>query len=135
MPDRLDRLTRSRNMAAVRSRDSKPELLVRSIIHRLGYRFRLHRPDLPGKPDIVLPRLRALVFVHGCFWHMHHCPRGLSMPSTNSQFWKSKRESTAARDQRQLRDLRKSWRVLVVWECETKNHSRLERRICKFLES
>lgn len=112
---------RSFNMSRIGSRDTKPELIVRSIVHRMGFRFRLHRRDLPGKPDLVLPSRRKIIFVHGCFWHSHSCPYGRVTPATNSEFWKTKRSANTNRDRRNLRKLRADgWHVLVVWECWTK---------------
>jgi DNA mismatch endonuclease, patch repair protein len=124
---------RSRNMSAVRSKNSKPELTVRSLLHTLGYRFRIHHRDLVGKPDIVLRRFGAVIFVHGCFWHMHRCKFGASTPTTNSAFWVSKRMANKERDKRQLKELRRNWSVLVVWECETKNLLSLEQKLTRFL--
>src|SRR5438067_7398142 len=113
---------RSRNMAAIRGRDTKPEMIVRRIVHRLGYRFRLHRRDLPGRPDVVLPRHRSVIFVHGCFWHQHSCRYGRVVPATRAEFWKTKRDENMARDIRNIKALRKmGWRVLVVWECWTRD--------------
>ena len=94
---------RSRNMAAIRGKDTKPELRVRSALHALGYRFRLHRKDLPGTPDIVLPGLRTVIFVHGCFWHSHECNEGRKAPSTRAEFWAVKRRGTVERDARKAR--------------------------------
>ncbi|MEJ7593577.1 MAG: DNA mismatch endonuclease Vsr [Planctomycetaceae bacterium] len=117
---------RSFNMSRIGSRNTKPELIVRSIVHRMGFRFRLHRIDLPGKPDIVLPSRRRIIFVHGCFWHSHRCRYGRVTPATNSEFWKAKRMGNAVRDRRNIRRLRADgWKVLVVWECWTKNIERI----------
>jgi DNA mismatch endonuclease (patch repair protein) len=125
---------RSRIMAAVPQRDSKPELIVRRLIHGMGYRYRLHVRDLPGSPDIVLPRLRKIIFVHGCFWHRHRCKRATT-PATRRRFWLTKFEQNKARDQRNLRDLRKGgWRALVVWECWTLRPEWLTKRLLAFLE-
>ncbi len=113
---------RSFNMSRIRSRDTKPELIVRSLVHQLGFRFRLHRKDLPGKPDLVLPAHRKIIFVHGCFWHMHRCRYGKVVPKTNAEFWQTKRRGNVLRDRANQRMLRKlDWEVLVVWECWTKN--------------
>ncbi len=113
---------RSFNMSRIGSRDTKPELIVRSIVHQMGFRFRLHRRDLPGKPDIVLPSRRKIIFVHGCFWHTHRCRYGKVTPATNAEFWKTKRAANSDRDRRNIRRLRvDGWQVLVVWECWTKN--------------
>ncbi len=120
-------------MAGVRSRDTKPELLVRSLLHRLGYRFRLHRSDLPGKPDIVLPKYKTVLFVHGCFWHQHRgCPAS-ARPASNVEYWNKKLDSNVKRDvvsKAKLEDL--GCRVLTVWECETKTPAALEARLRKF---
>ena len=116
-------------MAAVRGRDTAPELLVRSRLHRMGLRFRLHDTNLPGSPDIVLRRHNTVVLVHGCFWHGHDCPRGRA-PSTRQEFWLPKLTRNRERDQRQIDSLRAlGWRVLVVWECETKEKTSLDRRL------
>ena len=112
---------RSRNMAAIRSTNTRPERIVRSALHALGFRFRLHRKDLPGRPDIVLPRHRTVVFVHGCFWHCHRCKYGSVAPATRAAFWAAKRAGNVARDRRNAAALRKlAWRVLVLWECEVR---------------
>jgi DNA mismatch endonuclease (patch repair protein) len=106
-------------MAAIHGKDTTPERLVRSILHRLGFRFALHRPDLPGKPDIVMPARGAVVLVHGCYWHMHRCKRGRSTPTTNAAFWQAKRIRNRQRDREVIASLRRAgWRVVVVWECE-----------------
>lgn len=109
---------RSFNMSRIRGRDTKPEMIVRSLVHQMGFRFRLHRRDLPGCPDLVLPRHRKVIFVHGCFWHLHRCRYGRVTPRTNAEFWQQKRAGNAARDQRNIRRLRRDgWKVLVIWEC------------------
>lgn len=106
-------------MAAIGSKDTKPELLVRSWIHRHGLRFRLHRRDLPGKPDLAFPRYRTVLFVHGCFWHRHPNCCYAAAPATNRAFWRKKFSQNVARDRRNVRDLRRiGWRVLTIWECE-----------------
>ena len=113
---------RSRNMAAIRGRNTKPEMRVRSLLHHLGYRFRLHRKDLPGKPDIVLPKYRMVIFVHGCFWHCHDCRWGKVVPKTRAGFWALKRKDTTERDARNVEALRGAgWNVLSIWECETRS--------------
>ena len=107
---------------------------VRRMIHGMGFRYRLHAVGLPGKPDLVLPRLRKVVFVHGCFWHMHRCLFGRVKPTTNADFWKQKREGNRQRDATVRRALRKEgWRVLTVWECEIRNVGKLKRRLRVFL--
>jgi len=134
MTDVLTPQQRSFNMSRIKSRDTKPEKIVRSIVHRLGYRYRLHKSDLPGKPDIVLVRHRKIIDVHGCFFHMHKCKYGSVVPATNAKFWRTKRLSNVARDRRNLRALgREGWKVLIVWECETRNLPVLSKRIQKFL--
>lgn len=120
MRDRLTKARRSWNMSRIRGKDTTPERVVRSALHRLGYRFRLHSRKLPGRPDIVLPRHRLAVFVHGCFWHRHRGCRNCTTPTNNRRFWVAKLEGNAARDRMHMRTLRKlGWRVVVVWECET----------------
>jgi DNA mismatch endonuclease (patch repair protein) len=127
---------RSFNMSQIRSGNTKPEVLVRSVIHRLGYRFRLHVKDLPGKPDIVLPSRRKIIFVHGCFWHRHACRYGRVTPKTNAEFWESKRSGNVRRDRQVRRQLeRDGWDVTVVWECWTKQiDEMLLPRLIAFLE-
>src|SRR6266446_6322019 len=127
---------RSFNMSRIRNRDTRPEIIVRSMVHRLGYRYRLHKKDHPGKPDIVLVRHRKIIDVHGCFFHMHKCPYGSVVPVTNAKFWKTKRLSNVERDRRNLRALRREgWRVLIVWECETRKPAFLRQTLKKFLAS
>jgi DNA mismatch endonuclease (patch repair protein) len=136
--DHLTPAERSQLMSRVRSKDTAPERLVRSLIHRLGYRYRLHVRDLPGRPDLVFPRFRAVVLVHGCFWHQHHCPAGDRIPKSRVAYWRDKLEGNVRRDARQRRELKRlGWRVLVIWECESRRHSpeRLARRIIRFLEA
>lgn len=121
-------------MAAVRSGDTRPEMVVRRLVHRLGYRFRLHRRDLPGTPDIVLPRLRKVINVHGCFWHRHGCRHGRVAPVRNAGYWEAKRLRNAARDRRTLRQLRRAgWKVLMVWECQLRDPGKLAARVGRFL--
>ncbi|MBX3393783.1 MAG: DNA mismatch endonuclease Vsr [Phycisphaerae bacterium] len=135
MPDTLTPAQRRTCMAAIRGKDTKPELIVRSVAHRLGFRFRLHSTDLPGKPDLVFPSRRAVVFVHGCYWHMHACKRGRSTPATNAEFWREKRNTNRERDRRTLAVLhRAGWRVLVVWECQLRDLDKLASRLRAFLE-
>ncbi len=136
MTDVLSPEQRRRCMAAIQCKDTKPELVVRSIAHRLGYRFRLHAADLPGRPDLVFRSRRAVILVHGCFWHSHACPRGRVTPRTNAAFWRKKREGNRTRDRRTLAALRRSgWRVLVVWECQTRDLDRLMSRLHSFLSA
>lgn len=117
-------------MSRIRGRDTKPELAVRSILHRLGYRFRLHRNDLPGRPDLVLPRFGMVIFVHGCFWHRHAGCKFAYTPKSRLHFWLSKFEENIARDRRSVLQLRKlGWKALVVWECELRDPDRLAKRL------
>ena len=135
MADRITPEHRSWNMSRIRGRDTVPELMVRSIVHRLGFRFSLRRTDLPGKPDIVLPRFRTVIFVHGCFWHRHGSCRNSVLPKTRRGFWLSKLDSNVARDRRNAAALRTlGWHVLVVWECELKNNAKLRRKIIRALK-
>ena len=134
MTDIVDSLTRSEMMSRIRGRDTRPEKIVRRIAHGLGFRFRLHRRDLPGCPDLVFPRHRAVIMVHGCFWHRHPGCKYASSPKTRVRFWEEKLEANVVRDRRNeiaLRDL--GWRVMVLWECETKDHEAVQERIAGFL--
>ncbi|MGP8252600.1 MAG: very short patch repair endonuclease [Terracidiphilus sp.] len=118
----------------VRSKNTGPELKVRSLLHLLGFRFRLHRADLPGKPDIVLPKHQTVLFVHGCFFHGHSCPRAQREPKTNSDYWRRKRQRNSERDAASLSALKEAgWRPIVVWECELNNMPSLTRRLRKEL--
>ena len=120
-------------MAAVPQANTKPELIVRRMVHALGYRFRLHRRDLPGRPDIVLPRLKKVIFVHGCFWHRHGCRR-TTTPESNMEFWQTKFADNKKRDRRVIRELRwLGWVALVVWECQTQRPTWLIGRLERFL--
>jgi len=128
--DRLSRERRSWNMSRIRGRDTGPELLVRSALHRAGYRFRLHRKDLPGRPDVVLPKYRTIVFVHGCFWHRHAGCRLAYTPKSRAAFWNAKFEANVERDRRNARELhRLGWKVVTVWECEADRPERWLRRM------
>lgn len=132
--DKISKKRRSANMRAVKNRDTGPERIVRQIVHRMGYRFRLHRSDLPGKPDLAFPGRCAVIFVNGCFWHRHHCKRGRGKPKTNAAFWAAKLTRNARRDAMQVSLLRKTgWRTLVIWECELKNERRAASRLRRFL--
>jgi len=123
-------------MSRIKSRDTAPEIAVRSVLHRLGYRFGLHNRTLPGRPDIVLRRHHAVVFVHGCFWHRHRNCRFAYTPKSNVQFWTAKFAGNVARDQVAIRQLRRDgWRVLVVWECNIQHPSRLKRDIQRFFQA
>lgn len=125
MADKITPQRRSYNMSRIRSKDTKPEVLVRQWLHKQGLRFRLHRNDLPGKPDIVLPRYRAVVLVHGCFWHAHEGQPCFKMPSSRTEWWQHKLGYNKARDWQHQRELDLlGWRVLIIWECELKPNRR-----------
>jgi len=128
--------TRSNTMRAVKSRDTKPEMIVRRMVHAMGKRYRLHRDDLPGKPDLTFPRLRKIIFVHGCFWHGHDCKRGARQPKDNAGYWSKKISRNKDRDVRTMEALKSlDWDVLIVWECETRNHSIVKEKLNSFLKS
>jgi DNA mismatch endonuclease (patch repair protein) len=133
--DMYSKERRSEIMSRIRDRDTKPEVRVRRALHGLGFRFRLHRKDLPGRPDVVLPKWKTAVFVHGCFWHgCAKCDRGTRVPKTNTEFWLAKVAENRGRDRRVRRLLRAAgWRVLVVWACETENAGRLTDRLAAAL--
>jgi len=119
MADTFDPATRSDIMRKVLSKNTSPELAVRRALHAAGFRYRLHRKDLPGKPDLVLPRYKLVVQVHGCFWHGHPCKRGARMPATNREYWERKIGRNVSRDQAAREELeRQGWRLRVLWECE-----------------
>jgi DNA mismatch endonuclease (patch repair protein) len=131
--DRINSDQRSALMSRVKTRDTKPELIVRSLLHRLGYRFRLHRKDLPGNPDLVFPIRKKVIFIHGCFWHGHDCPRG-KRPSTNTEFWDLKLTKNKARDENALQMLNLlGWKALVIWECNVNATGELVKLLTKFL--
>jgi DNA mismatch endonuclease, patch repair protein len=124
---------RSALMARIRSKNTKPELLVRSIVHRMGYRFRLHYSGLPGKPDLAFPSTRKAIFVHGCFWHSHGCRTG-QPPKSRLEFWGPKLNANKARDRRDQEDLAtQGWRVLVVWQCEVRDRDVVATKLGQFL--
>lgn len=126
MPDNIDPSRRSANMARIRGRNTTPELRVRSALHRLGYRFRIHVSSLPGTPDVVLPKYSTVVLVHGCFWHRHEGCRFSYTPKSHSEFWQAKFKANIQRDRRVIEQLELlGWRVVVIWECETKDPERL----------
>lgn len=134
MVDRISPAQRSKNMQAIRSKDTVPERVVRSLVHSAGYRFRLHRNDLPGRPDMVLPRHKAIIFVHGCYWHGHGCPRGGRGPKSNQGYWGPKLERTRIRDAANRRALEAAgWRVHTVWECQLLAPDRVLAAIVEFL--
>ncbi|MGN6186900.1 MAG: very short patch repair endonuclease [Thermoanaerobaculia bacterium] len=121
-------------MQRIRSKDTKPELRVRRLVHGLGYRYRLHGRDLPGKPDLVFRARRKVIFVHGCYWHMHTCAWGRVTPATNAEFWRNKRLANVARDRRARSSLRAlDWQLLVIWECEVRDENKVRARVQEFL--
>lgn len=129
---------RSEIMRAVRSTDTKPEMIVRRLVHRLGFRYRLHVHRLPGVPDLVFPSRRKVIFVHGCYWHRHSCREGRSMPASRAAYWRSKFARNQIRDRHSQRALRQSgWRVMVIWECQLqpKKMPTLVARLKRFLDS
>lgn len=128
-------MDRGENMRAIRGKDTKPEMKVRRLVHRLGYRFRLHKADLPGKPDLAFPARRKVVFVHGCFWHSHACKSGL-IPNSNRGFWLPKLRQNKTRDASNIDSLiQQGWSVLVIWECELKDARALCIKVKRFLGS
>lgn len=135
MVDNLSPEERSRLMSRVRCKDTKPEMVVRRLAHRLGYRFRLHRKDLPGSPDLVFPGRKKIVFVHGCYWHRHDCKKA-STPKTNVEFWQKKFDDNVMRDNKNLNDLVElGWEAMVVWQCEAEKPELLAERLANFLEA
>tara|TARA_B100000674_G_scaffold410126_1_gene357831 strand:+ start:97 stop:519 length:423 start_codon:yes stop_codon:yes gene_type:complete len=125
---------RSKNMSAIKSKNTKPEIAVRKLLHSMGYRFRLHSKDLPGSPDIVLPKYKTVIFVHGCFWHRHDNCKYASTPKTRQEFWNKKFTTNIDRDlviQNKIKNL--NWRSIVIWECETKNMENLRYKIIDVL--
>jgi DNA mismatch endonuclease (patch repair protein) len=136
MADKLSVERRSWNMSRIRSRDTSPELTVRKALTNLGYRFRLHRRDLPGKPDIVLPRYKTVIFVHGCFWHQHTGCIDCSNPKTNAKYWQPKLLRNVHRDRKNRRALsRLDWKSIVIWDCQTRSIERLRELLARKLKS
>ena len=132
--DRLSTSQRSALMRQIRGKDTRPELRVRRLVHRLGYRYRLHKADLPGSPDLVLASRRKAIFVHGCFWHRHDCPLGRKWPTTRQEYWIPKLKRNQRRDHASERGLQKlGFDVLVIWECETRDQATLAARLAAFL--
>jgi len=132
--DPIDR-TRSRNMSAVKSKDTSPEIAVRRVAHKLGFRFRLHNKCLPGKPDLVFPKWNLVIFVHGCFWHRHQGCSKASTPKTRVDFWTAKFNENVSRDERQVLELQRlGWRVATIWECQTYDKVLLERIILSIIK-
>jgi DNA mismatch endonuclease (patch repair protein) len=125
---------RSEVMRAIRSRDTKPEMIVRSAAHAMGYRYRLHKSGLPGKPDLVFAGRRKIIFVHGCFWHGHTQCRGGRLPKSNNNYWQKKIARNQTRDKRVARKLRaEGWSVMTIWECEIRDLNKLRKRLLRFL--
>ena len=134
MNDSLTPAQRSYTMSRVRSKDTKPEIEVRKIVHGMGYRYRLHRKDLPGKPDMTFPRLKKVIFINGCFWHGHTCKQGKKRAKTNKEYWKNKISGNKKRDianHKKLKEL--GWDVLVIWECEIHDEESIRISIKKYL--
>lgn len=136
MADHLTAERRSWNMSRIKGKDTRPEVLVRSMLHRAGYRFRKNVKTLPGKPDIVLPKYRTVIFVHGCFWHRHKGCKDATTPKTNTEFWQKKFERNVYNDRKHVRELRKlGWHVVTVWECQLKKPEQVFGRLEKALSS
>lgn len=141
MADIVDKETRSRMMSGIRGKDTKPEMVVRKLLHSRGFRFRLHRRDLPGRPDIVLPKYRTAILVHGCFWHGHENCHLFRLPGSRTEFWEGKIAGNKVRDQKNLLLLKEAgWRILQIWECAIKGKGRLSPellrdRIIEFVDS
>jgi DNA mismatch endonuclease (patch repair protein) len=134
--DKLTQAARSILMSQVRSKDTKPELFVRSMVHRMGFRYRLHSKTLPGSPDLVFARCRKVVFVHGCFWHGHSCRAGRNRPKSRKFYWDAKLETNKRRDRlNSIRLRRDGWSLLTVWECQIRERDRLAQRLKLFLET
>lgn len=137
MPDRVNRDQRRRNMQAIKSKDMKPEMVVRRLVHGIGYRYRLHANDLPGRPDLVFRPRKKVIFVHGCFWHQHNAEecRRAHTPKSNTTYWYAKLERNSRRDRSVLEALAAmGWSTLVIWECETGNLKAVQRKVIRFLE-
>jgi DNA mismatch endonuclease (patch repair protein) len=133
--DKISVQRRSANMRAIRSKNTGPEMIVRRLVYSLGYRYRLHRKDLPGKPDLVFASRRKVLFLNGCFWHGHDCKRGSRIPKTNIKYWERKLARNKARDAEHETDLKaQGWRVLVIWECQTKDETALRNILRSFLD-
>ncbi|RXZ38148.1 DNA mismatch endonuclease Vsr [Oxalobacteraceae bacterium CAVE-383] len=129
----VDQAKRSIIMSSIKAKNTKPELAVRRIAFALGYRYRLHRNDLPGKPDIVFPRLRKIILVHGCFWHQHRCQGG-RLPSSNIEYWIPKLKKNLERDKNTIKMLKRlGWKCLVIWECQLEKPAQVRSRIQRFL--
>jgi DNA mismatch endonuclease (patch repair protein) len=136
MVDVLTPQQRSFNMSRIKGKNTSPEMVVRRLLHARGYRYKLHVRNLLGCPDIVLPKHKALIFVHGCFWHLHNCRYGRVVPKTNAKFWRQKRNGNRERDRKNITKLRRQgWSVLTIWECSVSSVDRLAEQIEKFLQA
>jgi DNA mismatch endonuclease (patch repair protein) len=136
MSDVLTKSQRYIVMSHNKGKDTGPEVTVRGLVHCLGYRYRLHRRDLPGCPDMVFPSKKKVIFINGCYWHRHNCKKGRSMPATRKRFWQSKFKKTIERDRKNIKILKRlGWKILVVWECQTRDCKKLIGRIEGFLKS
>ncbi len=139
MPDHLTPEQRSWNMSRIKGKNTKPELIVRSLLHRAGYRFTVNGPKnkkLPGKPDIVLPKYKTIIFANGCFWHRHKGCKGATTPKTRTEWWQKKFDRNVANDKKHTRELRKlGWHAIVVWECELKNPQKVIRKLNRRLSA
>ncbi|MCK5708099.1 MAG: DNA mismatch endonuclease Vsr [Candidatus Aureabacteria bacterium] len=130
--DHLSKNKRSWNMSRIRSTNTKPEMIVRKVAHSLGFRYSLHRKDLPGKPDLVLKKHKTVIFVHGCFWHQHKNCKRANVPKSNFEYWEAKLNRNIERDKKNKRELKKlGWKIIIIWECETKNTEKLIKKISK----
>ena len=126
--DRISKEHRSWNMSRIKSGNTKPEIVVRSLLHNMGYRFRLHRRDLPGKPDIVLTRYKSVIFVHGCFWHRHKGCKNATSPKTKKTFWREKFRANVERDRKVQKEMKSmGWRIQIIWECELSDLDKVKR--------
>ena len=133
--DRITKEHRSWNMSRIKSGNTRPEIVVRSLLHNMGYRFRLHRKDLPGKPDIVLPRFKSVIFVHGCFWHRHKGCKNAASPKTKKTFWREKFKANVIRDKKVQEELNSmGWKILIIWECELPDLDRVKKLIKESLK-
>ncbi len=136
MVDVHNKQQRSFNMSQIRSKNTSPEIIVRSLVHRMGFRYALHCSGLPGHPDLVLVKHKKIIFVHGCFWHMHKCRYGKVIPQTRRKFWQTKRQGNVIRDKRNYKALKKlGWQILIVWECQLKDLPKLQTKLSRFLTS
>jgi len=132
--DNLTRMQRKKNMKAIKAKDTKPEMIVRKILHNNGYRYRLHKKDLPGKPDLYLKKFNTVVFIHGCFWHQHAGCKYAAVPKTNKKYWISKLQRNILRDEENKAELKnKGYRVVVIWECEVKKYKNNPEKIIKII--